>query len=401
MMSKPKILIFVSYYLPGFKAGGPIRSIANLVELFAQEYEFLIVTRDRDSGDAAPYEQACENTWVATRSTKIRYLSKEQFNLFFLRRLICEVEPDILYLNSFLDPYLTVKPLLLRYCGLLPRRMNVIVAPRGEFAEGALRLKPLKKKVFLYIVKRWNLYSNVIWQASSEFEAADIKRYFGCRADISIVVNNANIQIEPDLPSGPSKILNMEPKRAGQLRVICVARIARNKNIDGVLRILKDVSAQVEFSLYGPREDQAYWHECVQIMKTLPPNIKAVYHGQVPHQDISAALCQHDLFFLPTQGENFGHAIVEALSCGLPILISNMTPWRDLECAGAGWDLPLDEPAAFSRVLEKCAQMRAEEFSLFSERALAYAARIVKNSKSVSSTRELFQRSLRQENNDV
>ena len=35
-------------------------------------------------------------------------------------------------------------------------------------------------------------------------------------------------------------------------------------------------------------------------------------------------------FLLPTGGENFGHAIFEALSCGVPALISDRTPWRDL-----------------------------------------------------------------------
>ncbi len=51
-----------------------------------------------------------------------------------------------------------------------------------------------------------------------------------------------------------------------------------------------------------------------------------------------------DLFLLPTAGENFGHAIFEALSSGVPALISDQTPWRGLAEAKAGFDLALAEP---------------------------------------------------------
>ncbi len=53
---KKVILCFVSYYLPGFKSGGPLRTIANMVDHLAPDFDFWIVTRDRDLGDAHGYE---------------------------------------------------------------------------------------------------------------------------------------------------------------------------------------------------------------------------------------------------------------------------------------------------------------------------------------------------------
>ena len=50
-MSKVKILIFVGYYLPGYKGGGALRTIVNLVQHLGEEFDFWIVTRDRDLGD--------------------------------------------------------------------------------------------------------------------------------------------------------------------------------------------------------------------------------------------------------------------------------------------------------------------------------------------------------------
>ena len=49
------VLVFIGYYLPGYKAGGPVRSIANVVETLGDEFEFRIVTSDRDLLDEVPY----------------------------------------------------------------------------------------------------------------------------------------------------------------------------------------------------------------------------------------------------------------------------------------------------------------------------------------------------------
>ena len=45
-----KILLVTDHYLPGYRAGGPLRTIAGLIERFADEHEFFVLTRDRDFG---------------------------------------------------------------------------------------------------------------------------------------------------------------------------------------------------------------------------------------------------------------------------------------------------------------------------------------------------------------
>ena len=45
---KPKVLIFIDWYKPGFKAGGPIQSVSNIVSQLGKDYEFYIITRDTD-----------------------------------------------------------------------------------------------------------------------------------------------------------------------------------------------------------------------------------------------------------------------------------------------------------------------------------------------------------------
>lgn len=50
-----RVLVCVPHYLPGMKAGGPIRSLGHLVEHLGEEFEFSLLTADRDLGDTRPY----------------------------------------------------------------------------------------------------------------------------------------------------------------------------------------------------------------------------------------------------------------------------------------------------------------------------------------------------------
>ena len=52
---KKRILCFLEYYLPGQKSGGPVRTIANFVDYFGDDYEISIICSDRDYLDTKPY----------------------------------------------------------------------------------------------------------------------------------------------------------------------------------------------------------------------------------------------------------------------------------------------------------------------------------------------------------
>lgn len=381
-MQKPVILVFASYYLPGYKAGGPIRSIENIVEQFFHEYEFFIVTSDRDLGDKEPYGTVPIKSWVAVGKAKVLYLSYNDCTLKVIHQLIHEIQPDLLYFNTFFNPCFTIKPLIIRRLGLLTKKIKVTLAPRGEFARGALVLKPWKKKIFMLFAKQIGLYCNLVWHASSSHEFNDIKRWAGKNAVIHIASNLA--------PQNSVFQKIKKEKCSGKLSVVCLARVARNKNIHGALQILMGVKAEIEFHLYGPCEDEIYWKECLDIIEALPPNITVINHGELPHEFIGPSLSKHDLFFLPTHGENFGHAILEALNAGLPILISNLTPWRDLEIKGIGWDLSLDSTEKFHAVLENCAAMNEVQYKVLLDKVFNFAQEISKDQKAIDANRKLF-----------
>ncbi|MCX6327798.1 MAG: glycosyltransferase, partial [Bacteroidia bacterium] len=142
-----------------------------------------------------------------------------------------------------------------------------------------------------------------------------------------------------------------------------LSRIARVKNLDYALRILSNVKAKVIFDIYGPKEDLKYWKECQKLINNLPLNITVKYSGIVNPDQVMQIFSRYDLFLFPSGGENYGHVIVESLTSGTPVLISDKTPWRNLQNDNLGWDISLDQMDSFTEVIDNYALLSIEERS--------------------------------------
>lgn len=376
----PKILVLLGSYLPGYKSGGPIRTIANLVEALGDQYSFYILTRDRDSGDQAAYAGIVANSWSRVGRAQVYYAAPGTLTLRALRQLCAEVAPDALYLNSFFSP-LTIKMLLLRRLGRLPPA-PAILAPRGQFAPGALGLKSPKKRAFLTVARAAGLTRGLIWQASSRLEREEIARTIGSSEHIH-VASNLTVFAGAGLDGPP-------PKRPGAASFVFLSRVSPKKNLRFALERLACLTGEVRFEIYGPASDPDYWQQCAALIAALPPNVQARLHGPVAHHGVAPALAQAHFFLLPTLGENYGHAIVEALLTGLPAVISNCTPWLELARRHAGWDLPLEDPAGWDAVLRHCVAMPESQYRPLSEAARRFGQEVTQTPQTVHATNALF-----------
>lgn len=140
-----------------------------------------------------------------------------------------------------------------------------------------------------------------------------------------------------------------------------VARVSRMKNTLAAIRMVGQLGGCVELDLWGPLEDMEYWATCRQQILLCRPNVKVRYRGEVAHERLHALLASYDAMLLPTLGENFGHSIIEALSAGLPVVISDRTPWRGLMDVGVGADVSLDNEPEFVRQLARLQAMNERE----------------------------------------
>lgn len=111
-------------------------------------------------------------------------------------------------------------------------------------------------------------------------------------------------------------------------------------------------------------------------MAALPAHIEATYCGPGP-LPVPALMREHDLFFFPTLGENYGHVIIESLSAGTPVLISDQTPWTsdaDGACA-----LPLKNQQQFVTAIDEHAKKNYTTRRQISNAALKLAVTFTNN----------------------
>ncbi len=353
---KPVILVFVGHYLPGDKSGGILRITINTVDHLCDEFEFKIITRDRDLGDEKPYPNIKTNQWQQVGNVQVYYLSPESTTIKEIFYLIVGTSHHILYLNSFFDP-LTIKALWNRK--LHSAAFNpAIVVPWGEFGWASLKQKYPKKFIFMQLARLIGLYDNVVWRAASKYEKADIIKVMKIKPAAIKIIGDLPIKNIPEITPDST----FQPLAGHRdLRIIFLSRISREKNLDFALNVLRLVKDRIVFDIYGPIENKSYWKECQPLLDQLPYNVTVNYRGSVEASQVVNVFSRYDLFFFPTGGEAYGHVIAECLIAGTPVLLSTETPWRNLPEDGLGWDIDLKEIDSFVEIIERQAELDDDE----------------------------------------
>jgi len=378
-MSKPKILVIQDYFLPAYKGGGSLRTVANIIDRLAGDFDFDVLARDRDQGDHTPFSDL-QDGWMRREGCRVRYLAPDRITPGGLRRAAAESDYELIYFNSFFSRF-TVWLLGLRRLGLLPER-PVVLAPRGELAANALVLKGPKKSWYIRTARLLGLYRGITWHASSDNERDEILRFF-----------DEPIAIAADLPASPpdpGALPAPPPKRPGELRLVFLSRLARKKNLARAIELAGRVVGDVVFDIYGTAEDSDYLAECNALIEKLPSNVRCRYCGPIPYEQVHATLARYHVFLFPTLNENFGHVILEALLARLPLVLSDQTYWRDLRAKGAGFDLPLSDDAGFDAALREFMEMDQDRFDEMSTCALRLAQDYLNDPQPVERTRTLF-----------
>ena len=331
-----KILVPTYGFFPAQKYGGPPISISNIVNLLHEEHEFYIVAPDHDLKSSEKLD-GIKSGWNKVGYANVIYLSDANQNVKIFKRIIIEIKPDLIYLNSLFNAQIVLPFLYLanRF------HIKVLLAPRGEINNGSLD-KKYKKLPYIWLIKL--LFPNVYYQSTCNEESNCIQKY---------LCNDCKRIIELDnIPSFPKN--DIEHLRNKEfLKIVFVSRISPKKNLYFALECLNEVkSRKVQFDIYGPIEDHNYWNKCMSIIDREKENISVNYKGIVKHDEIFNVFSCYDLFFLPTLSENYGHVIAEALFSGVPVLISDQTPWIDVGENGAGAAIELTDKKKFIQYIE-------------------------------------------------
>jgi glycosyltransferase involved in cell wall biosynthesis len=354
-----------------------VRSYANMIA-HLKEFEFFIITRNTDYGSNQAYKDIQPNSWVKLKdNTKVFYLSSDKQNKAMLKSIIQQTHFDVAMINGIYSWYFSILPLII----LKKLDKPVIVSARGMLNPQAFSVKGFKKRLFLSVAKWFGLYKNIVFHATNPSESDFIK---------SILGHKTKVKIAPNLP----RISNQKPETKSKhnpIRFVSIARIAREKGTLHVLKAFQNQKAAVELDLYGPIYDTDYWSDCESVISALPNNVSVNYKGVLASDKVPNVLSQYDYFVMLSEGENFGHAILEAFSAGLPVIISDQTPWRNLEAKHVGWDVAITSPNAASQAIDKAIGLSDYEYQNYSKSAYEFAQSVINDPEVLAQNKALFQ----------
>lgn len=356
-MPKRTIVIIYPYFFPGFRAGGPVQSLVNMVRELSSDFEFKVITSAFDLHKRQPYAQVQLDHWNLVDigdETEIHvwYNSSTRISLTRMSQLIRSAKADIVFVNGLFTVWSFAAMWLFRWGKL--GNLRLILSPRGMLQKGALLSSAFKKKIYFLVCRFFRLFNGLEWHATNLVEQQDIISHFG----------SVKITVADNIPKKPRGSINVPSKRAGELTLVYLSLISEKKNLLLLLESMSKLRENISLDIYGPVKDEVYWRKCLDTIRNLPSNIRAVYRGEVNPEDVQSTLEEYHAFISLTKGENFGHALYESLSVGRPIMTSYYTPWTGLRSKQAGWNIDISNTDSILKTLIEAVQAGQAEWEL-------------------------------------
>lgn len=356
---KPVVVVFIGGYLPGRKYGGPVTSIENFANRFCHDYDIRVICNDHDFKETKRYDGISDG-WNKVGNALVYYTNEKYYDCKSFESIISEFRDNVMFFYLSGIYYIKMNHAAIR----LSRKCHipVILAPRGDLMKNTIAMKSkkkmIKKLVFLSVAKFTNMFHGVVFQATSDEEEAGLKNYLGITKERIFNVYN--------LPTISKEKTKLE-KSKDALKVLFISRIMVKKNPLLAIQIIEQVNENynIEFDIYGPKEDEDYWNECQNTIKRVNEtknNIKINYLGSLPPTKAKEIYGQYDCFLFPTVSENYGHVIVEAMFSDCPVILSKgTTPWDDYHNNG-GFAIALSETKGFVNAIQTLAEMNSNEY---------------------------------------
>jgi glycosyltransferase involved in cell wall biosynthesis len=241
------------------------------------------------------------------------------------------------------------EPILLKIAWLC-RRHNVpyVVCPHGMLDNWSLQQKPFKKRLALATFHGRMMSRASVVHALNKHEANVIRKR-GFSERIEVIPNG--VQIDTEIPE--ESIESVFPQLLNKAYVLFLGRLHHKKGLDLLAKAWERVIAEkpeATLVLAGPDEDGSIEEFRARISSAgiddTVRELGAVY-GEAKWVLLKACRC----FVLPSRQEGFSVAVLEALACGKPVVITRECHFDDVDQATAGIVCDLDDKQLASAIL--------------------------------------------------
>ncbi|MFK5878240.1 MAG: glycosyltransferase family 4 protein [Flavobacteriaceae bacterium] len=157
---------------------------------------------------------------------------------------------------------------------------------------------------------------------------------------------------------------NIDIKKEYSKKLVFISRVTEQKGIKILIEVFKELPSNYTLAIYGPIEEN---------LKKFISNIQdkqISYHGSLTPDTIIPTLLKYDILILPTLHPNEGYPgiIIEALSCGKPVISSNLISIAEI--IENGKEGILTEQGNKNQLMQAIKAINTDNYQEFSAKAL-------------------------------
>ncbi|MFA5329309.1 MAG: glycosyltransferase [Prolixibacteraceae bacterium] len=322
-----KILKISPAHLKGYKIGGPIASIEAINKGLVNEGISIDVL-------STPYgldneEDEILNKWQnvdETENYRVKYFKYWGYgNFTFSPKLVIETYKIIKSYDLLVCEGIWNFPLIFSAFIALLKRKPFIFVPRGTLYKETIELKSkFIKKAYYHLIVKHILKRSAGIQFTTQDEKEKVCSYLNINPKCIVVPNcidSSKYKILPQKGLFLKDYPNLQNKRI----IVFFGRITAKKGLDILIEAFHSLSIEfpdLHLVIAGPDEEN-YSVEVKKWITKYDLSNKCTFIGLLTGENKYSVLVDSEIFVLSSYSENFGMSVIEAMLCGIPVVISN------------------------------------------------------------------------------
>jgi glycosyltransferase involved in cell wall biosynthesis len=321
-----KVLIVSAGYKPAFIYGGPTYSISALAEsLTSQGNDITVMTTNANGKHDFPYKNGTTALIDGVHTIYYRRITGDPTSVSFThtRALIRSIRQyDLVHIQGWWNWVAMISLIVCKHY-----KVPHLLSPRGALSEYTFKTERTS------VIKKWihqlffkGMLSKTLLHVTSHEEERKFRK----------VLPRAKVVVVPNIVPLPEQVTRTTPGN-GPLQLVFLGRIDQVKNLELLLDTLKEVSFRCHLSIAGTGDPDYI----AQLKARTGGNPHITWLGQVTGNAKFELLANSDILVLLSHTENFGNVVIEALSQGTAVLLSNHVGAAEMVSTyNLGWVIP-------------------------------------------------------------
>jgi glycosyltransferase involved in cell wall biosynthesis len=249
-----------------------------------------------------------------------------------------------------------------------------IVSIHGQLDPWCLDHKAVRKKIYASLIQKKILREAAGVQTMTEKGVRNISNIINTD-NVFLVPNGLNKEVYENIPEG-EYIESLYPELKNKIVLLFLGRITPKKGLEILAKAFGPLHKKIKdmhLLICGPAEPK-YKDRIVKLLEKNGSIGATTFTGMITGKKKLAALSRADIFILPSYSEGFSASVLEAMACGLPIIITEHCNFLDFDDLHAGKIIQADADQLIDAVFELldnpelCANLGSRARQLFFER---------------------------------